>query len=177
MPKDTLDRALFALLLLSLAALPVVLAGEDSSAGRRGGDKAMERRMAYQARVELLRRVYAPVETLRDQGRLPEALLKLDQLARQYPQEAHGHILKGEILGRMGSLDQAVASYVQGVRLNADYVDDKSPLSRRSEIEKTAEEGVRAIGADLKLYPENRSLAAALKNVNYLRSRLAGGCE
>jgi hypothetical protein len=33
------------------------------------------------------------------------------------------------------------------------------------------------IGGRARANPENHSLAVALKNVNYLRSRLAGGCE
>jgi len=117
------------------------------------------------------------VESLRRGGNLQGALLKLDELARSYPNEAHGHILKGEILGGMGALEEAVASYVDGVRLNGDYVDRKSPLSRRSEIQSIADQGLRVIGSKARNNPDNRSLAEAMKNVNYLRSRLAGGCE
>ncbi len=183
MLKDAYDRTLWLLLAATVMSLVVVLLepghGGGGAAGRRpaAADKALEREMAYRARVDLLQKLYSPVETLRQAGDAPAALFKLDNLIRRYPAEAHGYILKGEILHRMGALDEAVASYVEGVRLDGDYVDVKSPLSRRADIQKVTEQGVREIGARARANPGNRSLAAALQNVNYLRSRLAGGCE
>ena len=181
MLKDAFDRILWVLLAVTLAALVGVLFSHETGdrVARAGGgvDKALERQMAYQARVDLLRKLYGPVESLRQAGDLQTALFKLDELARLYPQEAHGFILKGEILSGMGALEEALASYVEGVRLNGDYVDGKSPLSRRTEIRKATDEGLRVIGSRVRANPGNRSLAVALKNVNYLRSRLAGGCE
>ncbi len=181
MPKDAYDKILYSLLAVTLFALGVVLAGHEAggNSGRTasGLDRALERQMAYQARVDLIRKLYGPVEALRERGDLQGALFKLDELVRQYPAEAHGFILKGEILGGMGALEEAVANYRDGVKLNGDYVDGKSPLSRRAEIRKLTDEGLRVIGGRARANPGNRSLSAALANVNYLRSRLAGGCE
>ena len=181
MLKDAFDKILWSLLALTLVVLAVVLFGhrdvDSASKGPDGPDKTMEREIAYQARVELVRKLFAPVEALRRAGDPYAALFKLDELVRLNPHEAHGHILQGEILFEMGALDEAVARYVEGVRLNGDYVDRKSPLSRRGEIQKVADEGLRQIGARARANPGNRSMAESLKNVNYLRSRLAGGCE
>lgn len=181
MLKDAFDRTLWAFLVVALVALAIVLAGHETGARTArtasGLDKALDRQMAYQARVDLLRKLYGPVESLRQAGDLQTALFKLDEMARLYPQEAHGFILKGEILSGMGALEEALASYVEGVRLNGDYVDGKSPLSRRTEIRTVTDEGLRVIGGRARANPGNRSLSVALNNVNYLRSRLAGGCE
>lgn len=181
MPKDAYDRIISALLAVTLIVLVCLLAGRgaDGGPGRNTGglDKAMERATAYQARLEFLRKLYGPAESLRRTGDLQAALFKLDELNRAYPKEAHGYILKGEILSGMGALDEALANFVEGVRLNGDYVDSKSPLSRRSDIQRVADEGLRVIGGKARVNPGNSSLAASLKNVNYLRSRLAGGCE
>jgi cytochrome c-type biogenesis protein CcmH/NrfG len=181
MLKDAYDKILWFLLTATLIALVVVLLGQGTSStvDKRPAvaDKALEREMAYQARVGLLQKLYNPVESLRQAGNPQAALFRLDELIRRYPTEAHGHILKGEILHEMGALDEAVACYVEGVRLDGDYVDGKSPLSRRTEIQKVADEGLQVIGSRARANPENHSLAVALKNVNYLRSRLAGGCE
>jgi tetratricopeptide (TPR) repeat protein len=181
MLKDAYDKILCSLLAVTLVALVVVFLGHRSAGGAAKGpsgpDKALEREMAYRARVEFITRLYAPVDSLRRAGDPQGALFKLDELLRLYPNEAHGRILQGEILHGMGALDEAVARYVEGVRLNGDYVDRKSPLSRRSEIQKAADEGLKVIGARVKANPGNRSMAESLKNVNYLRSRLAGGCE
>jgi hypothetical protein len=77
----------------------------------------------------------------------------------------------------MGVLAEAVASYVAALRLNGDYVDARSPLSRQTEIRQLVDDGLRILGGQARSHPENVSLAAAVKNVHYLQSRLAGGCE
>lgn len=180
MVKDRFDRLLWLFLLTALIALAVLLAtgaprGKTQSFS--GLDKGLEREMAYQARVAFLQKLYSPAESLRQTGNLQAALLKLDELASKYPGEAHGYILQGEILREMGAFDQAVASYVEGVKLNGEYVDGKSPLSRRKEIRQLVDEGLKVVGDRVRAHPENRSLAGGLKNVYYLQSRLAGGCE
>lgn len=181
MLKDRYDWIHVSLLAVVLAVLAIMLGGKgvitNKQSGKASPDKALERAIAYQARVEFLRKTYAPVESLRSAGRYQEALFKLDELAEQYPNEAHGRILKGEILYGMGALGESVASFVEGVRLNGDYVDRKSPLSRRGEIGRVAEDGLKIIGAKARANPDNRSIVESQKNVNYLRSRLAGGCE
>lgn len=177
--KDTFDKLCWASLAIVLIALLVLLGMNAGSEGKAasGLDKAVEREMAYHARVELIAKLYGPVDGLRREGKNQEALLKLDELVRKYPGEAHGHILQGEILREMGALDEAVASYVAGVKLNGDYLDDKSPLSRRGDIQRLVDEGLKSIGARSAANPGNRTIAASLQKVNYLRSRLAGGCE
>lgn len=176
---DTFDKITWLLLAVVIAALAGVLAtNHGAGAGRAAGlGKAVEREMAYRARVELLARLYGPVEELRTAGNDQEALLRLNELIRSYPGEAHGYILRGEILRKMGALDEAVASFEEGVRLNGDYVDAQSPLSRRRAIEGLVAEGLAGIGGRAAANPGNRSLAASLRKVNYLKSRLAGGCE
>lgn len=178
--RDRFDRSLCLALVVVAAALAALLAqggrvGEAHVAA--GLDKALERQMAYQARVALVQELYGPVETLRQEGNPQTALLRLDELVRSYPGEAHGFILKGEILRGMGALEAAVASYVEGVRRNGDYIDEHSPLSRRTEIRLLMEEGLKVVGERARLHPDNSSLASALKDLRYLQSRLAGGCE
>ncbi len=181
MPRDFVDRLHWFVLLASVAglaglfALTGVRSGEATPSAGLG--KTLERQIAYQARSALLQQLYGPVEALRAQGKPEQALLELDALARAYPGEAHGHILKGEILHGMGALEEATASYVAGIRLNGDYVDRKSPLTRRPAIQQLVEEGLASLGPKAADHPDNASFAAALKNLRYLQSRLAGGCE
>jgi tetratricopeptide (TPR) repeat protein len=190
MTLDRFDRFHSLLLLLVAGGLVLLLAVAESGGGRSaaGVDKAMEQALDYQARVAcvvgkirlrvaFVQKLYGPVEDLRRDGQLQQALLKLDELERRYPGEAHGFILRGEILSRMGVLAEAVASYVAALRLNGDYVDARSPLSRQTEIRQLVDDGLRILGGQARRNPENVSLAAAVKNVHYLQSRLAGGCE
>jgi len=178
--KDHFDRFCWALLAGAILALMAVLFLSPGSLDGKPGsghNKAMEREMAYYARVELINKLYGPVEQLRSVGSNQEALLKLDELNRKYPGEAHGHILQGLILQDMGAPDEAVASFVEGIKLNGDYVDDKSPLARRQEIQRLVDSSVKGISARAAANPGNRTLASLVQKVNYLKSRLAGGCE
>ena len=179
--KDRFDKLLWLLLLVTVCSLAVLLSVNGSHDGadakNTGLNKAMEREMADQARMALIQKLYGPAEALQREGKLQAALLKLDELSRSYPGEAHGYMLKGEILRQTGALDEAVASYVQGIKLNGDYLTEKSPLSRRPEIQKLVDDGLREIGGRARANPANRSLAESLRNIYYLKSRLAGGCE
>lgn len=179
MRSDHFDKILWLLLGTVLVALALLLWQGQHREGAlaKVNNRAMERELANQARLALLQKLYGPVEELRKKGELQSALLKLDELSGQYPGEAHGYILQGEILQQMGVLDAALASYVAGIRLNGAYVDRRSTLSQREALDRLVAEGERTIVPRAKSSPDNRTLATALANLNYLKSRLAGGCE
>jgi tetratricopeptide (TPR) repeat protein len=178
--KDVFDKLCWLFLIVIVVSLAVLL-NTNSGAGNEkrsaGPGKALERELAYRARVELIATLFAPVESLRKEGNNQTALLKLDELIRKYPAEGHGHILQGEILLSMGAFDEAVSSFVEGVKLNGDYVDAKSPLSRRTEIQRLVTDGLKNNAQRASANSGNRTLVASLQKINYLKSRLAGGCE
>lgn len=178
--KDNFDKLCWIFLIIIAISVAVLFYKENVTGGEKHfakSDKSLERELAYRARVELISQLYAPVEKLHKDGDNQTALLKLDELIRKYPTEGHGHILQGAILLEMGAFDEALSSYIEGVKLNGDYVDAKSSLSRRSEIESLVNEGLKKIDQRSAVNPDNSSLAASRKKLNYLKSRLAGGCE
>jgi tetratricopeptide (TPR) repeat protein len=151
--------------------------GQEKNVSSAALDKALERQIAYQARIDFLRNLYRPVEELRSAGQAAAALLKLDELARHYPQEAHGEILQAEILLERGATKQAIEHYVRAVRLNGDYVDKASPLSRRSGIQQLVNEQLPAFAELVGKKPRNPALRKVRTGLYYLQSRLSGGCE
>lgn len=180
MPKLSCAGRLWLLLLLTAAGLVALLFTAPQGAGTAGSsalDKAMERDLARQARAAFVRELYAPVTELRDGGRPQQALLKLEELARAYPGDPFGLVLRAEILRDLGRLDQAVGHYAQALRLNGEFLDEQGPFSRRTEIRLLVEEGLATLLPRFQSHPDNRSLAATVKEVYYLQSRLAGGCE
>lgn len=180
MTKGLFDKLLWmALIALAVALVVIVVTSSrpDEQAGGKALDQALERALAYQSRVALIRELYGPVETLVKAGQDQAALLKLTEIEKTYPGEAHGQMLKGEIQARLGALDEAVASYAAGVKLRGDYVDKKNPLSRRTEIGRVVESGLRTVSARQAANPDNRTAKATKKQLYYLQSRLAGGCE
>lgn len=164
-----LSLAILGFVVLSVKALPAKSTTIDS--------RRMEMELADQARLALLDKLFSPVTAAMQGGQHQEALLKLEEVNVRYPGEAHGYILKGEILDRMGVADKAAASFVQGVKLNGDYIDRHSPVSRREIIGRIVSSSLPATAAAYRNAPANPSLKENLANLNYLKSRLAGGCE
>jgi hypothetical protein len=77
----------------------------------------------------------------------------------------------------MGAIEPAVASLASAVEQNGDYVDAASPLNQRSLIETIVNQGLPQMRDRLRTQPDSPSLAVSVKQVYYLQSRLAGGCE
>lgn len=168
------------LLFLATTGLVALLATAPKGGGTAGSsalDKAMERELSRQARAAFVRELYAPVTELRAAGQPQQALLKLEELARTYPGDSFALVLRAEILRELGRLDQAIGHYAQALRLNGEFLDEQGPFSRRTEIRQLVEEGLATLLPRFQTHPDNRSLAATVKEVYYLQSRLAGGCE
>lgn len=181
MLQDRYDKLLWLGLLVISGSLGFFLfAGsvrESAAIDSASLDRAMEQELARQAKVTFVEKIYQPVIKLRQEGQLQSALLKLDELSVRYPGEAHGAILKGEILLEMGATDGAVSSFVAAVQRNGDYVDKHHPLSRNKEIAQLVERGLREIAPRLQAQPDNPALGEQRRQLYYLQSRLAGGCE
>lgn len=173
---DLFDKGLLLLLVVVLAAVMLLLAAAPpaTDTDRSGGQ---ERVLQAQARLLFIQNTYAPVESLLKEGRLQEALLKLEELSRSYPSEAHGVLLKASVMAALGEQVQAVGSYAAAVRMNGDYVDQKSPLSRREELNRIMATGLSTFVPQSKAQPDNPTLKQVVRDLYYLKSRLAGGCE
>ncbi len=177
MKLDRFDKIMALLLILTVtgfAALSLnALPGKTAAIETRN----MEREMADQARLALLDKLFLPVTAAMQAGRYQEALLRLEEVSVRYPGEAHGFILKGEILEKMGVVDRAAASFVQGIKLNGDYIDRRSPVTRRELVKKIVDSRLSAAVAGYRNAPGNSAMKENLANLNYLKSRLSGGCE
>ena len=178
MVKDRFDILLGILLLVCIAATGALLidSGSEASQSNLAVDKAIERDMAYQAKVSFLEQLYAPVNELQADGQYESALLKLDELSRRYPDEAHGELLRGELLLKLQAIPQAVEHLAQAVRMNGDYVDQHTPMSRRTLIDQLLEHQLPKL-KEKAASQGSAALQAALKNLYYLQGRMAGGCE
>ena len=178
MSVDRFDKILIVLAGVTILGLALHLgASEPEGKSVPVDSKVMERELASQARLALIDKLFSPVTTAMQAGQYQEALLKLEEVNVRYPGEAHGFILKGEILDRMGVTDQAAAAFVRGVKLNGDYIDRHNHLSRRPVIAKLVEANLPAAVDRYRGSPGNPAVREQLANLNYLKSRLAGGCE
>ena len=178
MSVDRYDKILYLLIGATVLGLALHLgASAPEGKGVPANGRTMERELESQARLALIDKLFAPVTAAMQAGQYQEALLKLEEVNVRYPGEAHGFILKGEILDRMGVADQSAASFVRGIKLNGDYIDRHNPLSRRPAIARLVEASLPAAVARYKGSPDNPAAREHLAQLNYLKSRLAGGCE
>jgi tetratricopeptide (TPR) repeat protein len=177
MTFDRFDKSLT--LLLAVAIVGAIGYSAASLPGKTTiiDSRNMEKELAAQARQVLLDKLFAPVTASMQAERYQEALLRLEEINARYPGEAHGFIVKGEILYRLGTPDGAAAAFVRGVKLNGDYIDRHSPVTRRAVIEKLVESSFPKTVAAFRASSGNPALKENLANLNYLKSRLAGGCE
>jgi predicted Zn-dependent protease len=174
---DGFDKLHISFLVLLLVAVGTVLTTGSRQADAPVQNRALERALSIQARLLFIQNTYGQVESLLQEGRHQEALLKLEELASRYQGEAHGLLLKAVAQAALGAQGPAISSYAAAVRLQGEYVDHKSPLSRRAEIIQTTENGLAIFTQKLKAQPGDVALKQTLRDLYYLKSRLAGGCE
>lgn len=177
MKFDRFDKLLAALLVLTIFGLVALIARVFPDKTTRIDSRSLERELSAQAKAALLDRFYAPVTAAMKAGQLQEALLKLEEVNVRYPGEAHGFILKGELFNRLELFDKAAASFVHGVKLNGDYIDKNSLSARRDLISKLVNLQLPIAAANYRNTPGSSAQKEYLSQLNYLKSRLAGGCE
>lgn len=176
--RDRFDQIHLLAAVIVLAAIGLLLTGFSGDGGRTRpfSNQAVEQAMQEKARAVFLLETFQPIEALIADDRQAEALLKLQEYEKLYPGEAHTLVLRAGILVDQGGLGEGIAQYAAAVKMNGDYVDAKSRLNRRAEISRLVESSIPRIRESLRS-GENPSLEKSLKDLYYLQSRLAGGCE
>jgi hypothetical protein len=177
--SDLFDRIHLLAVVLVLVVIALLLGGfidRDDETFRSKRDPSVERAMQERARATFLLETYQPVDQMIVDKRYAEALLKLQVFEKTYPGEPHSMILRGSILVAQGVLGEGISQYAAAVKVNGDYVDEKSSLNRRDEITSLVENALPKIKESLRS-TVTPSSEQSLRNLYYLQSRLAGGCE
>jgi predicted Zn-dependent protease len=175
--KDRFDYCTGGGLILVLVALAILLATAEPSKVGADSDRRLEQELMAQARLSFLQSNYSPVVELGKRGELQTALLKLEELDQKFPGEPYGSLLRGEVLFRMGVVDRALVSLAVAVRGNSEFLDRANPINRHDLVVAAVEQGIPLLRDRQNGQPDDRQVAAALKDAYYLKSRLAGGCE
>ncbi|TNF49451.1 hypothetical protein EP232_01475 [bacterium] len=107
-------------------------------------------------------------------GDADTALMKLQ---RRYPGRHEVWSLSGRYRESVGDETAAIMGYARAVRLNGDYLDDRSPICLAGRVEPLVDRSfirLKDVQKTRGLTVEEKDL---LKTVYFLRRRLAGGCE
>jgi tetratricopeptide (TPR) repeat protein len=95
----------------------------------------------------------------------------------KYPERPRSYVYLAQLYLAQGKLGDAIHNYRQAVEMEPDYVDERTPLFIGDKIKDLVTEGREKFAREKALKPKDKGVKLALKDVYYLQSRLAGGCE
>ena len=155
-----------------LANQELIKRGEDNP-----GDEAKAKESAYALQMAEDNRLFKEVRASEEQGLYQEAMAQVEDIIKSYPEKPLSYVYFARLHFKEGELGESVINYRQAVEMEPDYVDKRTPLFIGDEIKQIVEEGREKFGREKELKPEDNEVREALKDIYYLQSRLAGGCE
>jgi tetratricopeptide (TPR) repeat protein len=157
-----------------------MLSNQEISKRQHGNNPSSEAeggKNSYALQIEMDKKIYKEVASYQKQGLYSEAVTKLEDVMKKYPQRPRSHVYMAQLYLKQGELADAIHDYRRAVEMEPDYVDERTPLFIGDEIKEVVEEGREKFGREKALKPKDKKVSKALKDVYYLQSRLAGGCE
>ena len=177
---DRLDKITIA----AIAALAIATVGMLSNReiskrqhGHNPGSESEGEKNSYALQIEMEKKIYQEVASYQKQGLYTEAMAKLEDVIKKYPERPRSHVYMAQLHLKQGKLADTIRDYRRAVEMEPDYVDERTPLFIGNEIKGLVEEAREKLGREKKLRPKDETVKIALKDIYYLQSRLAGGCE
>lgn len=176
---DWLDKLSIAAIVAITLITVSMLADQEMTIRRQDnpGTEAIEEKNSYALQMETDKKIYQEVASYKEQGLYTEAIAKLEDIKKGYPEKSLSYVYLAQLYLEQGRLGDGIHNYLRAVEMEPDYVDERTPLFIGDEIKKVVEEGREKFGREKALKPEDKEVSNALKDVYYLQSRLAGGCE
>lgn len=141
------------------------------------GVVAKEEKVSHNLQAEIDKKIYQEVISYKKQGLYTEAMAKLKDIMKRYPEKPLSYVYMAELYLEQGKLGDAIHSYRRAVEMEPDYADKKTPLFIGDEIKNLVKESREKFGREKALRPKDKEVRKVLKDLYYLQSRLAGGCE
>lgn len=176
---DWLDR-------LSIAAIVVITVITIGMVANReimkrqqvnSGVEAEQEKSSYALQMEMDKKLYQEVISCKEQGLYPEAMAKLKEIMKKYPEKSLSYVYMAQLYLEQGNMGDSIHNYRQAVEMEPDYVDDRTPLFIGDKIKKLVTEGRKKFGREKTLRPKDKEVRKTIDDIYYLQSRLAGGCE
>jgi tetratricopeptide (TPR) repeat protein len=177
---DRLDKtSIAAIAVLAIATISMLSNREISKRvhGHNPGSEDEGGKNSYALQIEMDKKIYKEVASYQKQGLYAEAMAKLEDVMKKYPQRPRSHVYMAQLHLKQGELAIAIHEYRRAVEMEPDYVDERTPLFIGNEIKELVVEAREKFGREKKLRPQDKTVKIALNDVYYLQSRLAGGCE
>jgi tetratricopeptide (TPR) repeat protein len=141
------------------------------------GTEVKNEKSSYALQMETDKRMYQEIASYKEQGLYTEAMAKLEYIRKKNPEKPMSYVYLAQLYLEQGRLADGIHNYRRAVEMEPDYVDERTPLFIGDEIKEVVEEGREKFGREKALKPEDKEVRKALKDIYYLQSRIAGGCE
>jgi tetratricopeptide (TPR) repeat protein len=132
---------------------------------------------SYALQMEMDKKIYQEVISYKNKGLHAEAMAELEDVIDKYPERPRSYVYLAQLYLEQGKLGDAIHNYRQAVEMEPDFVDERTPLFIGDKIKGLVTEGREKFAREKALKPEDKGVKLALKDIYYLQSRLAGGCE
>ena len=132
---------------------------------------------SYALQMEMDKKIYQEVISYKNKGLHAEAMAELEDVIDKYPERPRSYVYLAQFYLEQGKLGDAIHNYRQAVEMEPDYVDERTPLFIGDKIKVLVTEGREKFAREKALKPKDKGVKLALKDIYYLQSRLAGGCE
>ena len=176
---DWLDR----LSIAAIAAIAVITIGMLANQAlmqreeENPGEEAKGGKSSYALQMEEDNKLFKEVRAFQEQGDYQEAMAQAKDIMKSYPKKSMPYVYLARLHFKQGELRETIINYRLAVEMEPDYVDERTPLFLGEEIKQIVEEGREKFGREKVLKPEDSQVRNTLKDIYYLQSRLAGGCE
>jgi tetratricopeptide (TPR) repeat protein len=176
---DWLDK----LSITAIAGLTLIIVGMlvnheiTETPHRNPGPAAKEQKDSYTLQMEIDKEIYQGVISYKEKGLYAEAMAELRDVIGRYPENPRSYVYMAQLYLEQGKLGDAIHNYRQAVEMEPDYVDERTPLFIGDKIKGPVTEGREKFAREKALKPKDKRVKMALKDVYFLQSRLAGGCE
>ncbi len=176
---DRLDKLSIAVIAgLTLISMSMLVNREITTRRQDNpGVGAKAEKDSYTLQMEVDKKIFQEVASCKGQGLYPEAMAKLTVIMKEHPEKSLSYVYLAQLYLKQGKLRDAIHGYRLAVEMEPDYVDERTPLFIGDEIKELVTEGREKFSREKALKPKDKEVRKALKDVYYLQSRLAGGCE
>jgi len=144
---------------------------------RNPGTAAKEQKDSYTLQMEIDKKIYQGVISYKKKGLYAEAMAELRDVIERYPEKPRSYVYLAQLYLEQGRLGDAIHNYRRAVEMEPDYVDERTPLFIGDKLKELVTEGREKFAREKALKPKDKRVKMALKDVYFLQSRLAGGCE
>jgi tetratricopeptide (TPR) repeat protein len=141
------------------------------------GTEAKNEKGSYALQMETDKKIYQEVASYKEQGLYTEAMAKLEDIRKKYPEKPMSYVYLAQLYLEEGRLADGIHNYRRAVEMEPDYVDERTPLFIGDKIKELVIEGREKFGREKALKPKDKKVMKTLKDIYYLQSRVAGGCE